>query len=156
MPLFFDRLFPPADHDGVKSEEKSGERRGQGPEDKKGIQNADSTGLFVTTCDSSILFGNINGTECQLFVTDCNIDEDVVTAHQAVLDHPLVLYAASHGHLPGLVMWKSIPSEQTNGWQRQWFGNELAPAAVFKVRGFRILDRQSETAESSLELLNRE
>ena len=101
MPLFFDRLFRPRDHDGVKSQEKSGERRGQGPEDKKGIQNADSTGLFVTTCDSSILFGNINGTDCQLFVTDCNIDEDVVTAHQAVLDRPQVLYAASHGHLPG-------------------------------------------------------
>lgn len=36
---------------------------------------------------------------------------------------------------PGFVMWKSVPSEQTNGWQRQWFGNELDPAAVFNVRG---------------------
>lgn len=36
---------------------------------------------------------------------------------------------------PTFVRWKSVPSEKSNGWQRQWFGNELAPAAVFNVRG---------------------
>ncbi len=39
---------------------------------------------------------------------------------------------------PGFVMWKSVPPEQTNGWQRQWFGNELDATAVFNVRGIGI------------------
>ena len=75
----------------------SGERPGQGPENETKIPNADSVKPFVTHCDDSVLFGNRNGTGCQLFVTDCNIHEDVVTAHQDVLD-PQTLYAQWHRH----------------------------------------------------------
>jgi hypothetical protein len=54
----------------------------------------------VTHCDDSVLFGNRNGTDCQLFVTDCNIHEDVVIAHQVVLE-PEVLYAKWHRRTTG-------------------------------------------------------
>ena len=64
---------------------------------RRRFQNADSATLLVKHCDDSVLFGNRNGTDCQLFVTDCNIHEDVVTAHQAVLE-PEVLYAQWHRH----------------------------------------------------------
>ncbi|PHS03128.1 MAG: hypothetical protein COA78_19120 [Blastopirellula sp.] len=36
---------------------------------------------------------------------------------------------------PKFVMWKSVPLVEDLGWQRQWFGNELDPTAVFNVRG---------------------
>lgn len=36
---------------------------------------------------------------------------------------------------PKFVMWKSLPPGQDLGWQRQWYGNELDPTAVFNVRG---------------------
>ena len=39
---------------------------------------------------------------------------------------------------PKFVMWKSIPAGDDLGWQRQWFGNELDPTAVFNVRGLGI------------------
>jgi hypothetical protein len=64
---------------------------------RRRFQNADSATLLVKHCDDSVLFGNRNGTDCQLFVTDCNIHEDVVTAHHAVFD-PEVLYAKWHHH----------------------------------------------------------
>ncbi len=39
---------------------------------------------------------------------------------------------------PHFVMWKPVPLGQDLGWQRQWFGNELDPTAVFNVRGLGI------------------
>ena len=92
----------------------SGERPGQGPENETKIQNADSAKPFMTHCDDSVLFGNRNGTGCQLFVTDCNIHEDVVTAHQAVLD-PQTLYAQWHRH-PTMFCDVEVRSFRANEW----------------------------------------
>ncbi|MCP4788036.1 MAG: hypothetical protein GY878_31350, partial [Fuerstiella sp.] len=39
---------------------------------------------------------------------------------------------------PKFVMWKSAPLREDLGWQRQWFGNELEPKAIFNVRGLGI------------------
>lgn len=36
---------------------------------------------------------------------------------------------------PGFVMWNELPEDGTCGWDRQWFGHELNPGAVFNVRG---------------------
>jgi hypothetical protein len=52
----------------------------------------------VTTCDDSLLPNNRNGTDCQLFVTDCNSDEDTAIAHRAVLGYTEVFYAEWHRH----------------------------------------------------------
>ena len=68
----------------------------------------------MTHCDDSVLFGNRNGTECQLFVTDCNIHEDVVTAHQTVLD-PEVLYPQRHRH-PTTLCDVEVRSFGANEW----------------------------------------
>lgn len=39
---------------------------------------------------------------------------------------------------PKFVMWKSVPLDDDQGWQRQWFGNELEPTSLFNVRGLGI------------------
>lgn len=96
LPQLFDRLFCPGNQDGVKSEEMDlASDLVKDRKTRRRFQNADSATLLVKLCDDSVLFGNRNGTDCQLFVTDCNIHEDVVTAHQAVLE-PEVLYAQWH------------------------------------------------------------
>ena len=39
---------------------------------------------------------------------------------------------------PSFVMWNAVPQGTELGWQRQWFGHELDPGAVFNVRGIGI------------------
>ncbi len=39
---------------------------------------------------------------------------------------------------PSFVMWNTVPQGTELDWQRQWFGHELDPGAVFNVRGIGI------------------
>ena len=39
---------------------------------------------------------------------------------------------------PSFVMWNAVPPGTELDWQRQWFGHELDPGAVFNVRGIGI------------------
>ena len=50
-----------------------------------------------------------------------------------------LLKEGNGGHQPpAFVMWNAIPTGADVDWQRQWFGHELDPQAVFNVRGIGI------------------